>query len=69
MSLSIQSAAERSANPLDIMEQVVSNNDWSFERHTDVEMAAEAPGKWCDYGLYFSWSTRYRRCTSPVPST
>ncbi|MGI4954944.1 MAG: YbjN domain-containing protein [Janthinobacterium lividum] len=56
MSMSIQSAIETAANPLDIVEQVVSNNDWSFERHTDVEMAAEAPGKWCDYGLYFSWS-------------
>jgi hypothetical protein len=54
--MSIQSAIETAANPLDIVEQVVSNNDWSFERHTDVEMAAEAPGKWCDYGLYFSWS-------------
>jgi len=44
------------ANPLDIMEQVVAANDWSFERHTEAEMAAEAPGKWCDYGLYFCWS-------------
>ncbi len=56
MSLSHQSAVDAAANPLDIVEQVIANNDWNFERHTDVEMAAEAPGKWCDYGLYFSWS-------------
>ena len=31
-------------------------NDWVFDRRSDSEMAAEAPGKWCDYGLYFSWS-------------
>ncbi len=47
---------ERSINPLDMMEQIVSANDWAFDRRNDSEMAAEAPGKWCDYGLYFSWS-------------
>jgi hypothetical protein len=48
---------ERSANPLDVVEQIASANDWAFDRRSDSEMAAEAPGKWCDYGLYFSWST------------
>ncbi len=49
-------ARDVSANPLDVMERIVSANEWSFERRNDSEMAAEAPGKWCDYGLYFSWS-------------
>ena len=44
------------ANPLDLMEQIVGGYDWNFDRRTDNEMAVEAPGKWCDYGLYFSWS-------------
>jgi hypothetical protein len=44
------------ANPLDTLEQIVSANDWAFDRRSDSEMAAEAPGRWCDYGLYFSWS-------------
>ena len=43
-------------NPLDVMEQIVGGYDWAFDRRNDTEMAAEAPGKWCDYGLYFSWS-------------
>jgi hypothetical protein len=47
---------ERAANPLDILEQIVTSNEWVFDRRSDAEMAAEAPGKWCDYGLYFSWS-------------
>jgi hypothetical protein len=47
---------ERSANPLDVIEQIIAANEWSFDRRSDAEMAAEAPGKWCDYGLYFSWS-------------
>ena len=44
------------SNPLDLMEQIVGSYEWAFDRRTDNEMAAEAPGKWCDYGLYFSWS-------------
>ncbi|MGC1411569.1 MAG: YbjN domain-containing protein [Acetobacteraceae bacterium] len=47
---------DAAANPLDIMEQIVSANDWAFDRRSDSEMAAEAPGRWCDYGLWFSWS-------------
>ncbi len=44
------------SNPIDVLEQIVSANEWAFDRKSDSEMAAEAPGKWCDYGLYFSWS-------------
>jgi hypothetical protein len=47
---------DRAANPLDVLEQIVAANEWAFERRSDGEMAAEAPGKWCDYALYFSWS-------------
>ncbi len=47
---------ETSPNPLDVVEQVVAANEWAFDRRNDSEMAAEAPGRWCDYGLYFSWS-------------
>lgn len=43
-------------NPIDLMEQIICNHDWAFERRNSSEMAAEAPGKWCDYGLYFTWS-------------
>ena len=44
------------SNPLDLVEQVAIANDWVFDRRSDAEMAAEAPGKWCDYGLFFCWS-------------
>ena len=47
---------EHATNPLDVLEQIVAANEWSFERRSAGEMAASAPGKWCDYGLYFSWS-------------
>jgi hypothetical protein len=57
MSALAERITDPAPNPLDIVEQVVAANDWAFDRRSDHEMAAEAPGKWCDYGLYFSWSS------------
>ena len=58
MSLSLIDRTQASTgNPLDVVEQIVSANEWEFDRRNDAEMAAEAPGKWCDYGLYFNWSS------------
>jgi hypothetical protein len=47
---------EPPSNPLDVIEQIIAANEWAFERRSEGEMAAEAPGKWCDYSLHFSWS-------------
>jgi hypothetical protein len=55
MSLSLQTHVA-AKNPLDVLEQIATANEWLFDRRSDAEMAAEAPGKWCDYGLYFAWS-------------
>ncbi|WP_298216197.1 YbjN domain-containing protein [Acidocella sp.] len=44
------------SNPLDLVEQIVAANEWNFDRRSDSDLAAEAQGKWCDYGLYFCWS-------------
>ena len=57
MSAHLGTQIEPSANPLDVMEQIAHENDWHFDRRNDAEMAIQAPGKWCDYGLYFSWSS------------
>lgn len=43
-------------NPLDIVEQIVEINDWIFDRRSDLEMAVQVPGTWCDYSLYFAWN-------------
>ncbi len=43
------------ANPMDMVEQVVTANDWVFDRRNDEELAAEVPGQWCNYSLYFAW--------------
>ena len=57
MSASLATADDRLGNPIDTMEQIVVANEWAFDRIADSELAAEAPGRWCDYGLYFSWSS------------
>jgi hypothetical protein len=53
---SIAAPLDTAANPLDMLEQIITANDWACDRRSDSEMAAEAPGRWCDYGLYFNWS-------------
>lgn len=45
------------ANPLDVVEQIIASNDWSFDRRGECEIAADVPGRWSDYLLYFNWST------------
>lgn len=55
MTYSVMLHEEPPANPLDMIEQFVSANDWPFDRRNDDEMAVEVPGRWCDYSLYFAW--------------
>ncbi len=42
-------------NPLDIVEEIVTANEWPFERASDDELIVEIGGRWCDYRLYFVW--------------
>ena len=56
MSASLTTSTDTAANPLDMMEQIDAAKEWVFDRRSDSEMAAEAPGHWCDYGLFFNWS-------------
>jgi hypothetical protein len=55
MTVSVATEEVVHANPLDLAEQVVSGNDWAYDRRNEDEMAVEVPGKWCDYSLYFAW--------------
>lgn len=45
----------RIPNPLDIIEEYVSANEWPFERPADDEMLVEVGGRWGNYQLYFYW--------------
>jgi hypothetical protein len=44
------------ANPIDVVERMVDENEWFSERRSDGEMSVQAPGQWCDYSLYFAWN-------------
>ncbi len=43
------------ANPLDIVEEIVHANDWAFDRTSNDEMVVEVSGRWCSYRLFFFW--------------
>ena len=43
------------ANPLDTLEELVSANDWAFDRHSECELMVQLGGRWCDYHMYVVW--------------
>lgn len=43
------------ANPLDLLEEIVVTNNWSYERVADDELRADVRGAWCVYHLSFIW--------------
>jgi hypothetical protein len=47
-------------NPLDSIEEVLAVNNWDFARPNDEEIAVQAPGLWCDFSIFFSWSEERR---------
>src|ERR1700761_3078998 len=43
------------SNPLDILEDIVTANEWLFERANDDELIVELAGRWCHYRMFFVW--------------
>lgn len=50
---------DRDVNPVDMIEQVASLNDWEFERAGDDEINITVAGMWADYSVSFSWMEDY----------
>ncbi|GLQ06233.1 YbjN domain-containing protein [Sneathiella chinensis] len=48
------------SNPLDLVETIISANDWSFERQGSNELTVGVEGSWCQYHLWFSWRADIR---------
>lgn len=44
-----------SGNPLDLIEHVLIERDWSTERPGDDELLTTIPGSWCAYQLRCVW--------------
>ncbi len=47
---------ESSVNPLDLVEEIISANEWPCDRAGDDDLVAQITGRWGDYRLHFSWS-------------
>jgi hypothetical protein len=69
MSASLGLDRDRAGNPLDVLEQIVTANEWAFDRRSEAEMAAEAPGSGATTGCTSPGHPRSAPCTSPAPST
>ena len=46
-------------NPLDVVEEIVTAHEWSFERETSDELSVCIGGGWCDYHLGFTHNPHY----------
>ncbi len=40
-------------NPLDLIEDIIINNNWDYERDANNNIHVEVGGEWCDYQLSF----------------
>ncbi|MCL2474173.1 MAG: YbjN domain-containing protein [Alphaproteobacteria bacterium] len=55
MSFQIVSSQASLPNPLDILEEIISANEWLFDRTNDDELIVELDGRWCHYRMFFVW--------------
>ena len=46
---------QRPGNPLDLLEELVSASNWTFDRPSDAELAIQIAGKWTDYHIWSVW--------------
>ncbi len=53
--ISLRNARDTRYHPLDLLEEMVSANDWTFDRSSESELMVEVSGHWCDYHLCFVW--------------
>ena len=56
MSVTLSSLSKNNFNPLDLIEDVVVSNDWSYNRTDNDTLYVEVGGEWCDYQLTLAWS-------------
>jgi hypothetical protein len=47
-------------NPIDLLEELVSANDWAFDRPSDEELAIQVQGNWVDYHIWTVWQPEMR---------
>lgn len=45
----------RVKNPIDLVEQIATRHDWSFDRASDDELTMVVGGTWTDYHVSLNW--------------
>jgi hypothetical protein len=45
----------RTSNPIDLVEEISSRNDWAAERTGADELTLTVIGQWCDYHVSLNW--------------
>ncbi len=45
-----------SGDPLDLIEQIVSANEWPYDRQSEQELTVFVAGNWAEYNLHFAWN-------------
>ena len=45
----------RTGNPVDLVEQIASANDWGADRTADDELTLVVAGQWADYRVSLNW--------------
>lgn len=55
MSMELQDVYQAS-NPLDLLEEILSANEWPFDRSSTDELIVDCTGRFGSYQLHFAWS-------------
>ena len=50
-----ETAADRAEHPVDTVERLAAQNEWTFERDEDDEISISAAGRWTNYDVAFTW--------------
>ena len=45
----------RTSNPIDLVDEIASRNDWAAERTSADELTLTVIGQWCDYHVSLNW--------------
>jgi len=51
----LEGIVESRSHPIAVVEDVASDNNWSFERSGEDEITIVTRGEWTDYQLSFTW--------------
>ena len=55
MLIALEKVTERSEHPVDVVEQLATSNDWSFDRDDEDEISIIVSGVWTEYQIAFTW--------------